>query len=273
MKRQIVLIASLVAGLLAAVLTRVYVSAKEAEVLREKNRLMTKYGTIEVVAFLKAVPAGTVLSEREIGRLKVPKLGLRGQAVETADYKDVLGRKLLVAREAKEVLFWSDVEGGNPSDLGLSADVQRQMRAISINVSGAASVSGMVKPNDHVDVIGTFNFPGADGKVKKGDLVTCTILQNVLVLATGKDTAKSRTRSLGLASGYSMVTLEVTPREAEMLAFAEQIKGRLVLTLRNRNDTSTEKELPNVDFEKIRSEIEELNLKRQHGKLGEPGRR
>ena len=46
-------------------------------------------------------------------------------------------------------------------------------------------------------------------------------------------------------------------------AFAEQMKGRLVLTLRNRNDTSTERELPNVDFAKIRSEIEELNNKRQ----------
>jgi hypothetical protein len=52
-----------------------------------------------------------------------------------------------------------------------------------------------------------------------------------------------------------------------MLAFAEQIKGRLVLTLRNRNDTSYEKELPKVDFEKIRGEIEELNLKRQTQKM------
>ncbi len=272
MKRQIVLIASLVAGLLAAVLTRVYVSAKEAEVTREKEALLKRYGTIEVLAFKKAVPAGTVLSEAELGVRQVPKLGLRGQAVERGSFRDVLGRKILIGRQAKEVLFWSDVEGGDPAAHGLSADVKRQMRAMSINVSGAAAVSGMVKPNDHVDVIGTFNFPGSDGKVKKGDLVTCTILQNVLVLATGKETAKSRAQSLGVASGYSMVTLEVTPREAEMLAFAEQIKGRLVLTLRNRNDTSTEKELPNVDFEKIRSEIEELNLKRQHEKLGSGGR-
>jgi hypothetical protein len=40
-----------------------------------------------------------------------------------------------------------------------------------------------------------------------------------------------------------------------------------MLTLRNRNDTSYEKELPKVDFEKIRSEIEELNLKRQNEKF------
>ena len=52
-----------------------------------------------------------------------------------------------------------------------------------------------------------------------------------------------------------------------MLAFAEQIKGRLILTLRNRNDTSSEKELPQVDYVKICQEMEELNLKRQQ-KLG-----
>ncbi len=40
-----------------------------------------------------------------------------------------------------------------------------------------------------------------------------------------------------------------------------------MLTLRNRNDASFEKELPKVDFEKIRGEIEELNLKRQQLKL------
>ena len=138
------------------------------------------------------------------------------------------------------------------------------MRAVSINASGAAAVSGMVKPNDHVDVIGTFSFPktGEDGKPVM-DLVTCTMLQNVLVLATGKDTAKTTSPLNFGGTAYSTVTLEVTPREAEMLVFCEQIKGRLALTLRNRNDTSYEKELPQVDFAKIRSEIEELNMKRQ----------
>ena len=171
----------------------------------------------------------------------------------------------MTGHKAGEVLFWYDIEGGDPSVRGLSADVKRQMRAISINVNGSASVSGMIKPNDHVDVIGTFNFPDDEGKIKRGDPVTCTILQNVLVLATGKDTSKSQTRELGMrtSGGYSTVTLEVTPREAEMLAFAEQIKGRLILTLRNRNDTSSEKELPQVDYMKIRQEMEELNQKRQ----------
>jgi pilus assembly protein CpaB len=267
MKRQIVLIISLVAGLIAALLTRTYLTIKEGEIRAEKERLIKKYGTIEVITFKRDVPSGTVLSKADIEPRLAPALGLRGQAV--TDEADVLGRKIIVGHKAREVVFWSDVEGGDPRAKGLSADIKRQMRAMSINVNGAASVSGMVKPNDHVDVIGTFNFPDDEGKIKRGDPVTCTILQNVLVLATGKDTSKTQSRELGMVGGsnYSTVTLEVSPREAEMLAFAEQIKGRLILTLRNRNDTSSEKELPQVDYLKIRQEMEELNLKRQQ-KLG-----
>ncbi|MBP5285723.1 MAG: Flp pilus assembly protein CpaB [Kiritimatiellae bacterium] len=268
MKRRLVLIISLVAGLVAAILTRVYISVTESELNAERERLRKKYGTINVLAFAKDTPAGTVIAKRDLGVKTVPALGMRGQALTEDNLADIIGRKTTVAHGKEEVLFWSDIEGGNPNAGGLSSDVKKQMRAMSINVSGAAAVAGMIKPNDHVDVIGTFNFPGDDGKLKRGDPVTCTILQNVLVLATGRETSKSRVREAASSgSGYSTVTLEVSPREAEMLAFAEQIKGRIILTLRNRNDTSSEKELPQIDYEAIRSEMEELNLKRQQ-KLG-----
>lgn len=264
MKRKIVLVVSLVAGLLAAVLTRVCISAKDAEVKALKDSINRRYGTMEVLCFAREIPSGSELAKSDLGLKTVPAVGMRGQALTAENVADVVGRRVLIGHKRGDVVFWSDIEGGDPSATGLSADVKRQMRAVSINCTGAASVSSMVRPNDHVDVIGTFDFEGAGGR---RNFVTCTILQNVLVLATGSETAKSRLRSQGISRAYSTVTLEVTPREAEMLAFAEQIKGRLVLTLRNRNDTSYEKELPKVDFEKIRGEIEELNLKRQTQKL------
>ena len=267
MKRKIVLIASLAAGLLAAVLTRVYLSAKDAEVQEIRDAINRRYGVMEVLCFKHEVPSGTVLEKRDLGLKTVPAIGMRGQALELEHLNDVLGRKTLLGHKTGDVLFWADVEGGNPSAQGLSADVKRTMRAVSINCSGAASVSSMVRPNDHVDVIGTFDFDGGSPERRNKNFVTCTILQNVLVLATGARTAKTHAKELGGSAAYSTVTLEVTPREAEMLAFAEQMKGRLVLSLRNRNDTSFEKELPKVDFEKIQGEIEELNLKRQGQKL------
>lgn len=265
MKKKIVLIVSLAAGIVAAVLTRFYLSAKDAEVQRLKDAINARYGSMWALCYAKDIPSGTVLSRDDFKAKKVPEVGMRGHVLTEENLADVIGRKTLIMHKQWDVAYWSDIEGGDPSVKGLSTDVKRQMRAVSINCSGAASVSSMVKPNDHVDVIGTFDFDGVAGTK---NLVTCTILQNVLVLATGNETAKGMRGMAGIRStGYSTVTLEVTPREAEMLAFAEQIKGRLVLTLRNRNDTSYEKELPKVDFEKIRAEIEELNLKRQQERL------
>ena len=266
MKRKIVLIASLVAGLVAAVLTRFYIAAKDAEVRDLKDSINRRYGTMEVLCYSKEIPSGTALQKSDLGVKSVPAIGMRGQALTVESVTDIVGKKVLLGHRRGDVVFWADIEGGNPAASGLSADIKRQMRAISINCAGAASVSGMVKPNDHVDVIGTFDLTDpAKASSKAKAIVTSTILQNVLVLAIGKQTAKTRAQES--AAGYATVTLEVTPREAEMLAFTEQMKGRLVLTLRNRNDTHFEKELPKVDFEKIMAEIEELNLSRQQQKL------
>ena len=269
MKQKIVLIAAVVAGLAAAVLTRFYLSAKDAEIDAIKAKFNARFGDMEVLCFTESVPSGAIARREILGTKVVPKAGLRGQALTLENLGDVLGRKILFAHERGDVVFWSDIEGGNPRIEGLAAIIKKGMRAVSINASGAASVTGMVNPNDHVDVIGTFTFPDESGKRDQAALVTCTILQNVLVLATGRTTAKMAGKdSSGAPQGsYSTVTLEVTPREAEMLAFAEQMRGRLSLSLRNKSDVSYEKELPQVDFAKIRSEIEELNMKRQQ-KMG-----
>ena len=263
MKRKIVLVVSLAFGLIAAVLTRLYVSAKEGEVQAQKDALLRRYGTMDVLVFAKELPGGTVLAAEDLVVRRAPALGLRGQALTRDNLQDAVGRRILLGHAAGDVLFWSDIEGGDPSVKGLAADIKPKMRAVSINCSGAASVSGMVRPNDHVDVIGTFVFPGEDGKIRNGDIETRTILQNVLVLATGQTTAKAQRDSDYLERGYATVTLEVSPREAEMLVFAEQMKGRLVLALRSRNDTSYERELPKIDFEKVKAELESLNAERQ----------
>ena len=266
MKQKIVLIVAILAGLIAAVLTKTYLSSKEAEYLKLQQDFKARHGTLEVLCYDKDVPGGTVLQKNDLGLRSVPASGLRGQALTAEHANEIIGRKLISGHRRGELIFWSDIEGGNPIGSGLASDIKRKMRAVSINASGAAAVSGMVKPNDHVDVIGTFSFP-KPGTEQNGkpieQLVTCTMLQNVLVLATGKDTAKTAAAYNFGGGAYSTVTLEVTPREAEMLVFCEQIKGRLALTLRNRNDTSYEKELPQVDFAKIREEIEQLNNQRQ----------
>ena len=267
MKQKIVLVISIAIGLLAAVLTRTYLASKDAEIQQLKADFLKKHKTIDVLCFAREVPSGTVLAKSDLGLKTVPASGLRGQALTEENAIEVIGRKILNGHKKGELLFWADIEGGNPTAGGLAADIRKKKRAVSVNCSGAAAVSGMVKPNDHVDVIASYATPkvAEDGHTMIQELSTRTILQNVLVLATGKETAKSAvTRSDAFGGGtYSMVTLEVSPREAELLVFYEQIKGRIYLALRNRNDTYYEKELPQIDIKKIGEEIEELNKKRQ----------
>jgi len=264
MKQKFILIASVVIGLLAALITRSYLNAKDREVQAKINQFNRNNRKIDVMVVKRAVPSGTVLRVEDLGAVEEIERAVRSHAVKASDSLKLIGRKTIRALEANSVVYWSDIEGGQPGSGGLADDIKQNMRAISINVSGAASVSGMVKPNDHVDVIGTFTFPSkqVDGEM---ELVTMTILQDVLVLATGRETSKSVITAIrSTQTSYNMVTLEVTPREAEMLVFAEQIKGRLALALRNPEDVYYEKELPRVDFNKIQSEIETLNEFRQN---------
>ena len=64
-------------------------------------------------------------------------------------------------------------------------------------------------------------------------------------------------------ASYNSVTVEVTPREAELLVFAEHVRGQLILALRNPTDLSYEKDLPNINFQHLENRLPELNEYRQ----------
>ena len=267
MKQKIVLLISVAMGIVAALLTRAYLGAKDAEVRRQVRAFAARHQEMEVLILRHDMPGGTTISKADLLVNTVPAAGVKGQALTPNDVVDVVGRKLLRGHAKHDVLFWADIEGGSLARGGLSDDVGRGWRAISIAISGAASVSGMVRPNDHVDVIGTFPFPAgtdANGR-EKTTPTTLTILQNVLVLATGKETAKSAARS-GAEEGsaaYSTVTLQVLPREAEIIAFAEQLKGRLYLSLRDRREPPQTHDIPKIGFDEISAVLQELNGERQ----------
>src|SRR3989339_2090145 len=161
--------------------------------------------------------------------------------------------------------MWGNIEGSDrAAETSLASIISKNMRAISLPISGAATVSSMVQPNDRVDVLGTFSFPSKK-KPNEMENATITVLQDVTVLATGQTMAKQagkRRSQLGNAS-YNTVTVEVTPKEAELLVFAQQMKGSLYLSLRNSTDVSFEKELPEINFEHIEKSLPEMNQYRQ----------
>ncbi|MGI5865876.1 MAG: Flp pilus assembly protein CpaB [Myxococcales bacterium] len=85
----------------------------------------------------------------------------------------------------------------------------------------------MDSPNDHVDVIAV--LPSSEGK----GMVATTVLENALVVATGKTTAKTNINLIPEDErAFKHVSLLVAPEEAERLALAQAL-GKLTLVLRS----------------------------------------
>jgi len=62
---------------------------------------------------------------------------------------------------------------------------------------------------------------------------------------------------------YNTVTIAVFPEEAELLAFAMNVKGTLTLTLRDPEDNSILSQTPPLNFQALQRELPRLNERRQ----------
>jgi pilus assembly protein CpaB len=126
-----------------------------------------------------------------------------------------------------------------PGDRGfLAAALGPGMRAITVPVSARTGVGGFIFPGDRVDLMltqaveGPATVDGRDGGIK----ATETILTNLRVLATDQSTESTTTEDgKTVVTAVSTVTMEVTPRIAEMISVAQTI-GTLSLSLRSIAD-------------------------------------
>jgi len=160
--------------------------------------------------------------------------------------------------------MWSDLRQASTRKEGLNSIIPMGYRAISVAVDPISSVSGLIRPDNNVDIIGTFHFPDMKGD-QSLDTITLTILQNVRVLATGTETVKAldgAERNVGVKRSYNSVTLCLKPKEVEMIIFASQ-KGKLTLSLRNYEETAIEPDTQSVNFRYLQQNLQKYNKERQ----------
>lgn len=108
---------------------------------------------------------------------------------------------------------------------GVDAILDPQKRAMAVKVDQEVAVAGFIKPGHHVDVLVTMTSP-----TKGAGTIAKTVIENVRVLAAG--TQMQFQGEDGKAQPVSIMTLEVTPQEAEKLTLAST-RGRLRLVLRS----------------------------------------
>lgn len=112
---------------------------------------------------------------------------------------------------------------------GVDAILDPQKRAMAVKVDQEVAVAGFIKPGHHVDVLVTMTSP-----TKGAETIAKTVIENVRVLAAG--TQMQFQGEDGKAQPVSIMTLEVTPQEAEKLTLAST-RGRLRLVLRSSRNS------------------------------------
>jgi pilus assembly protein CpaB len=261
MRNYILLAVSVVAGILAFVLMN-------ASIEEHRRKLNLAAEKVKVLSPKRDMLAGDLITLEDLALKTVFKSSATPQQIRKEDSKLVIGQRLASDVNRADFLMWRDIDmpdlerGG-----GLARRIRDKERALSIAVDSVNSVSGLVRPNDHVDILGTFRFPGGSGQDPTLDTVTLTVLQNVTVLAVGQRLAGSG--GDGRRSGYSTVTVAVTPQEAELLVFAAQ-KGEITLTLRRPNDVYVDTTPQNVNFQFLKDQLQQFTEKRakRTGALG-----
>jgi pilus assembly protein CpaB len=195
------------------------------------NRLLTSSGANNEPGFDVAVAAndlavGSKLEERDIRMARFPQSVIPPGAFTKKT--QIVGRGIVLPVSKGDFILPGKLAAANAGS-GLPSLIPPGMRAVSVRVNDVVSVAGFVQPGSRVDVLSTGN-QGAN------DRQTTTVLENVAVIAVGKNLERSPT---GDTQNAPVITLLVSPDDGQRLTLASQ-EGRIQLALRNPLDTKRE---------------------------------
>ena len=192
------------------------------------SRRPQKIDKRNLVVAAHALSVGGVLKAEDLKLTEVPVDEFPAGCFSRAD--EVIGRPM-----ASSILADEPIREGRlaprGSGLGLAPVIPPGMRAVAVKVNDVVGVSGFALPGMHVDVLATGRPPEGDASGS----ITKTILQDIMVLSAGQTIEPS---SNGQAINAPVVTLLVTPQQAETLTLASE--WRIQLVLRNGSDRAIE---------------------------------
>jgi pilus assembly protein CpaB len=216
-----------------------YVAQRETDLLYETAPQKTLVATRDILDNVR-------LDETMVEMVDVPRRWQQPKALASVDQiRDQISAVPILAGE--QIVATKLVTA---DEAGLALYVPKGLRAISLEVSVFNAVGGHIKPGNHVDIIGTFDFGSAD----KSDMRTVTVMQDVWVLSVVDDIGRPTTRDIvvmpeegqpvedrepapsELLNNSATITVAVRPAEAQKLILAQQI-GDLTVSLRSLWET------------------------------------
>jgi pilus assembly protein CpaB len=181
---------------------------------------------LPVTVAARDMALGTLLGANDLKQVRYKASDVPRGALGAS--KDAVGRVLLVPVAGNEPVLAGKLSGATSVE-GVSSTIDRGYRAVSVSITDASGVAGLVLPNSRVDVL--FTRPGT-----LAEAATSTILEDVKVLSTGRAIPAGQTVD-PRAPRAQVVTLLLKPFDAQKLELAKN-QGKIGLSLRNPTDTS-----------------------------------
>lgn len=226
---------SLVIAGIASFMVYSYIEGVEADLVKKYGQLTT------VVVAQENIERWGLLDDSKVFLREVPDKLVHPKAFRKVE--DINNTIAMTAILKDEVITSPRVTFPNVKT-GLSRQVSPGKRAISIPADDNIAVGKLIKPGDRVDIIAKIDYAGGE----RDKLMIRTVLQDVLVLSTGRNISNSipkyglktpeeiRLINLDTYSNFNVVTLELSPNEAQKLIFLMSENVKIFLTLRNNDD-------------------------------------
>ncbi len=168
------------------------------------------------------IPARTTITPEMVKQADLPGSVVERDAIATPAL--AAGQLSLITIPAGSQVTASKV--GRPADVGLPVRLKPGTRAISIQIDKVKGISGLLQPGDRVDILA---IPPKSGSELPH---TAAILRGVRVLAVGTSLETTSATPSPEEQNSTTITLEVTPKQANLLAAADA-NTQLRLALRS----------------------------------------
>jgi pilus assembly protein CpaB len=185
--------------------------------------------SLETVVAARPIPVGTIVTKDHVKLVPWPARNpVPGSFTKI---EDVLNRGAIVEVAENEPLTESRLAALGVGG-GLPPTIPEGMRAISVRTNEVVGVAGFVIPGTRVDVVVVLGKNEATGEP-----ISRAVVSNVQVLTAGTRFDQEQARAEGKPIPTTVVTLLVTPEDAERISLAAN-QGQIMLTLRNPLDVA-----------------------------------
>ena len=180
---------------------------------------------VPVVVAVQDLPRGAQIDPNYFALRKVPAEYVHASSIGPEQFGQFIGLKLGAPLRRGEALLQVHLES---TTTVFSQTLAKGKNALTTEVDEVNSISGMLRPTDHIDLMATARPTGTNSAD-----VTFPLLTNVEVLATGQVTRRGE--GTNQAHTYTTITLSVSPEDAQRIVVAKNA-GKLTAVLRNPED-------------------------------------